>query len=125
MLIRCALTQEHMKERIMDPILFQPIGVIRTPCAKPEGMPIQAAEAAGHLGTAEVDAAYLEGLADIGGFSHLSPAVSPASRTPRRPHRHALPGPAAARRFRHPRAGAPECHRPVGRQAAGRQRPQA
>ena len=55
----------------MADIHFQSIGLIRSPFDKPEGMPIQAAEAAYVRGTIELDPAYAEGLADIEGFSHL------------------------------------------------------
>ena len=55
----------------MEEIRFKPVGVIRSPFDKPEGMPIQAAEAAGVRGVVELDAAFAEGLADIEGFSHL------------------------------------------------------
>jgi len=55
----------------MEDIRFKPIGLIRSPFDKPEGMPIQAAEAAHVKGSIELDPAYAEGLADIGGFSHL------------------------------------------------------
>lgn len=55
----------------MTDIHFKPIGIIRSPFEKPEGMPIQAPGAAGVKGTLELDPAYAEGLADIGGFSHL------------------------------------------------------
>jgi tRNA-Thr(GGU) m(6)t(6)A37 methyltransferase TsaA len=55
----------------MGEIRFTPIGLIRSPFEKPEGMPIQAAEASRVKGAIELDAAYAEGLADIAGFSHL------------------------------------------------------
>jgi len=55
----------------MTDIHFKPIGIIRSPFEKPEGMPIQSSGAAGFKGTLELDPAYAEGLADIGGFSHL------------------------------------------------------
>jgi tRNA-Thr(GGU) m(6)t(6)A37 methyltransferase TsaA len=55
----------------MESISFKPIGLIRSPFDKPEGMPIQAAEAAYVRGSIELDPAYAEGLTDIGGFSHL------------------------------------------------------
>jgi len=55
----------------MTEIPFIPIGTIRSPYDRPEGMPIQVVGAAGIKGSVEVDPAYAEGLADIGGFSHL------------------------------------------------------
>lgn len=50
---------------------FQPIGVIRTPHDKKEGMPIQPSGAAGIHGTVEVAPEFAEGLADLDGFSHV------------------------------------------------------
>ena len=52
-------------------IEFQPIGVIHTPFAKPDGMPIQPAGGAGVKGTVEVFAEYRSGLKDLDGFSHI------------------------------------------------------
>ncbi|HEY4373603.1 MAG TPA: tRNA (N6-threonylcarbamoyladenosine(37)-N6)-methyltransferase TrmO [Burkholderiales bacterium] len=55
----------------MQAISFTPIGVIRSPFSTPEGMPIQAVAAAEVRGRVEIEAAYMEGLADIAGFSHV------------------------------------------------------
>ena len=55
----------------MEPVTYQPIGVIRTPFTDIEGMPIQASAAAGVPGRIELDARFAEGLRDIDGFSHL------------------------------------------------------
>jgi tRNA-Thr(GGU) m(6)t(6)A37 methyltransferase TsaA len=55
----------------MEPVTFTPIGVIRSPYADTAGMPIQAAGAAGVVGTVELDPAYTAGLRDVDGFSHL------------------------------------------------------
>lgn len=55
----------------MDPVTFQPIGVVRSPFSATEGMPIQAVAAAGVRGRIELDPALAEGLADLEGFSHL------------------------------------------------------
>lgn len=55
----------------LDPVTFTPIGVIRTPFAEPAGMPVQAVAATGIAGTIELDPAFVEGLADLDGFSHL------------------------------------------------------
>jgi tRNA (adenine37-N6)-methyltransferase len=52
-------------------IEFQPIGVIHTPFSEPNGMPIQPAGAVGVKGTVEVFEAYLSGLKDLNGFSHI------------------------------------------------------
>lgn len=54
-----------------EPVVFRPIGIIRTPFDRPEGMPIQAAAAVGVRGRIELDEALTEGLADLDGFSHL------------------------------------------------------
>jgi tRNA-Thr(GGU) m(6)t(6)A37 methyltransferase TsaA len=53
-------------------VTYQPIGLIRTPYTDPHGMPIQASAAVGIRGRIELDAALVEGLADIEGFSHLT-----------------------------------------------------
>jgi tRNA-Thr(GGU) m(6)t(6)A37 methyltransferase TsaA len=55
-----------------DSITFRPIGVIRTPFDQTEGMPIQATAAIGIAGRIELDPMFLEGLADLDGFSHLT-----------------------------------------------------
>ena len=56
-----------MKTRIE----YQPIGVIRTPFKKREGMPIQPVGADGVQGTVEVFLEFTDGLADLDGFSHI------------------------------------------------------
>jgi tRNA-Thr(GGU) m(6)t(6)A37 methyltransferase TsaA len=55
----------------LEPVTFQPIGVIRSPFTEIEGMPIQASAATGVTGSIELDPALAEGLADLDGFSHL------------------------------------------------------
>lgn len=50
---------------------FDPIGIIHSPHAQPEGMPIQPGGAVGVRGTVEVFPEYLEGLADLAGFSRI------------------------------------------------------
>jgi tRNA-Thr(GGU) m(6)t(6)A37 methyltransferase TsaA len=55
----------------MEEIRYRPIGVIRSPFAEPEGMPIQPAGAQGVAGTVEVYPEYIEGLKDLDGFSHI------------------------------------------------------
>jgi tRNA-Thr(GGU) m(6)t(6)A37 methyltransferase TsaA len=55
----------------MEPVTFTPIGVIRSPYTDIAGMPVQAAGAAGVVGTIELEPAYAPGLRDIEGFSHL------------------------------------------------------
>ena len=55
----------------MNPICFTPIGIIHTPFAEMKGMPIQAIAGQGVEGTIELEEAYVEGLRDIDGFTHL------------------------------------------------------
>ena len=55
----------------MPSLVFNPIGVIRTPFDKPEGTPIQPSRAAGARGTVEVLPEFADGLADLDGFSHI------------------------------------------------------
>lgn len=50
---------------------FKPIGVIQTPFQTKEGMPIQPSSADGVKGRVTVNEEYEEGLADLGGFSHV------------------------------------------------------
>ena len=47
------------------------IGTIRTPFDKLEDMPIQPKGAGEVIGTVELDEQYVEGLADLDGFSHI------------------------------------------------------
>ncbi len=53
----------------MQPIL--PIGTIHTPFDKLEDMPIQPKGAGEVIGTVELEEQYMEGLADLSGFSHV------------------------------------------------------
>ena len=91
-----------------DTPLFSPIGIIRTPFATLEGMPIQPAGARDAVGRLELDPELAPALADLDGFSHIyllyrfhaatgfSPTVTPyldtmphglfATRAPRRPN---------------------------------------
>jgi len=52
-------------------IIFNPIGVIRSPFKKNEGTPIQPAAAKGVIGKVIVFSEYTEGLRDLDGFSHI------------------------------------------------------
>jgi tRNA (adenine37-N6)-methyltransferase len=54
-----------------EPVVFRPIGVIRTPFTDEAGMPIQAVAATGVAGRIELDSKLADGLADLDGFSHL------------------------------------------------------
>jgi len=56
---------------VPDPVTFTPIGVVRTPFAEHEGMPIQTVAAHGVAGRIELDPAYEDALADLDGFTHL------------------------------------------------------
>jgi tRNA-Thr(GGU) m(6)t(6)A37 methyltransferase TsaA len=55
----------------MQEITYEPIGVIHSPFAKPEGTPIQPGGAKGVRGTVEVRSAFADGLRDLEGFSHV------------------------------------------------------
>ena len=56
----------------MKEIKIKPIGVIHTPFTEIGNMPIQPLAADGVRGTIEIDEAYLEGLKDLEGFSHIT-----------------------------------------------------
>jgi tRNA-Thr(GGU) m(6)t(6)A37 methyltransferase TsaA len=55
----------------MKEITLRPIGVIRTPYKKTEGMPIQPAGGRDVLGTIQLDPEFVEGLSDLSGYSHI------------------------------------------------------
>ncbi len=55
----------------MNVVTFEPIGVIRTPFASREGMPIQPSAAEGTAGTIELKHELTAGLKDLDGFSHI------------------------------------------------------
>jgi tRNA (adenine37-N6)-methyltransferase len=55
----------------MTEIHYKPIGVIRTPFHSPEGTPIQPAAAPGIVGRVEMIPGVVDGLKDLGGFSHV------------------------------------------------------
>lgn len=52
-------------------IEYRPIGIVHSPFASTEGMPIQPSRAKGIHGTVEVKEKYIEGLDDLEGFSHI------------------------------------------------------
>jgi len=52
-------------------IKYKPIGVIHSPFKDVQGMPIQPTGARGVAGTVEIESAYVDGLKDIEGFSHI------------------------------------------------------
>lgn len=55
----------------MNKIEFEPIGIIKTPFDKPQGMPIQPTGAKGVKGEIVLDEKYVDGLKDLEEFSHL------------------------------------------------------
>lgn len=55
----------------MQEIIYQPIGIIRSPFREAEGAPIQPSGAKGVAGSVEVFPPYAEGLKDLDGFSHI------------------------------------------------------
>jgi tRNA-Thr(GGU) m(6)t(6)A37 methyltransferase TsaA len=57
--------------RSVEPVTYQPIGVVRSPFKEPPGTPIQPPAAAGVAGTVELDPIYVDGLKDLDGFSHI------------------------------------------------------
>jgi tRNA-Thr(GGU) m(6)t(6)A37 methyltransferase TsaA len=56
---------------VPGPVTFTPIGIVRSPFANHEGMPIQTVAAQGVSGHIELDPAYEDALADLDGFTHL------------------------------------------------------
>lgn len=54
-----------------DNIILKPIGIIHSAIKEPHGTPIQPTGAKGNEGRVEVFSEYMEGLADIDGFSHI------------------------------------------------------
>jgi tRNA (adenine37-N6)-methyltransferase len=55
---------------MMD-ISFRPIGLIHSPFHDLSGMPIQPSEEASAPGTVEIFPEFVDGLKDLGGFSHV------------------------------------------------------
>ena len=55
----------------MSSITFSPIGIIHSPFKEPGGTPLQTVAGKGIEGSVEVFHEYLEGLADLEGFSHI------------------------------------------------------
>ena len=52
-------------------IEYHPIGIVHSPFSTLENMPIQPAGAAGVTGSVELYPEYIDGLQDLGGFSHV------------------------------------------------------
>jgi tRNA (adenine37-N6)-methyltransferase len=61
--------QDNTENRL--PVVFTPIGTIRSPFADPAGMPIQPAGAQGVRGTVVIEEKFREGLRDLEGFSRV------------------------------------------------------
>jgi tRNA-Thr(GGU) m(6)t(6)A37 methyltransferase TsaA len=55
----------------INQISFKPIGIIHTPFTELEGMPIQPSAGKGVKGHILLNEIYLDGLADLDGFSHI------------------------------------------------------
>lgn len=55
----------------MTRIEFSPIGTINTPFKEPKGTPIQPRRSEGAAGTITILPEYVDGLADLDGFSHI------------------------------------------------------
>jgi tRNA-Thr(GGU) m(6)t(6)A37 methyltransferase TsaA len=55
----------------MKSIIYQPIGVIKSPFKELEGMPIQPVGACGIKGEIQIKDEYIEGLTDLEEFSHI------------------------------------------------------
>lgn len=57
--------------RTLDPIVYRPIGVVRSPFATLSGSPLQSVAARHARGRVELEPEYAPGLNDLDGFSHL------------------------------------------------------
>ena len=55
-----------------ETIEYRPIGVIHSPFSEGQGVPIQPRFGRGIKGTVEVFPEYVDGLADLDGFSHIT-----------------------------------------------------
>ncbi|MCG6955330.1 MAG: tRNA (N6-threonylcarbamoyladenosine(37)-N6)-methyltransferase TrmO [Gemmatimonadetes bacterium] len=55
----------------MEPIRYDPIGIIHSPFRDPMGTPIQPTAAEGIIGVVEVFPPFTRGLKDLDGFSHV------------------------------------------------------
>ena len=55
----------------MKEVVYKPIGIVESPYASREGMPIQATGGQGVRGRIRVFEEYVEGLQDLDGFSHI------------------------------------------------------
>ena len=55
----------------MNPVKYEPIGVIHSPFKSPSGIPRQAAGAQDVVAKIEIFDEYIDGLTDLDGFSHI------------------------------------------------------
>ena len=55
----------------MSEIMYKPIGTIHSPFKEPQGTPMQPTGACYVEGTVEIFPEYVEGLKDVGEFSHI------------------------------------------------------
>lgn len=58
-------------DRMIDKIIYEPIGIIHSPFTNVEGMPIQPKGATEFRGYIEVFDQFADGLKDLDGFSHI------------------------------------------------------
>ena len=68
---RVSWKKEVEKNKIMNEIKYNPIGVVHSKFKEPKGTPIQPVAANGSDGTVEIFSEYAEGLKDLNGFSHI------------------------------------------------------
>jgi tRNA-Thr(GGU) m(6)t(6)A37 methyltransferase TsaA len=55
----------------MDPVVYHPIGVVRSPFDTPEDVPLKPSRSVDAAGQIELEAEYQDGLALLDGFSHI------------------------------------------------------
>lgn len=55
----------------METLTLTPVGIVHTPFASEEGMPLHSVAAEGVRGQIEIDPAYTPAMADLEGFSHI------------------------------------------------------
>jgi tRNA (Thr-GGU) A37 N-methylase len=65
-----AVMKNSVTELCTIEIVLKPIGIIHSPCKDTQGVPIQPTAAQGIEGTIVIQEKYVEGLKDLGGFSH-------------------------------------------------------
>jgi tRNA-Thr(GGU) m(6)t(6)A37 methyltransferase TsaA len=55
----------------MEPVVYHPIGVVRSPFDAPEDVPCESSRSVDAAGRVELDEQYQDGLALLDGFSHI------------------------------------------------------